>query len=78
MTLDEAKAALAALEKPGHDVANTRNALQRAQVFGDVDLIATAQTAYDAALEAKTMSTVTSRDIDIAAQVVLDLQAETE
>lgn len=76
--LAAAKAALHELEKHGHAVDAANTARHKAHAFsaetGDPSYEAVAEAALQAAIHAHAESGVTQRDIDIAAQAVLDAQ----
>lgn len=77
MNETEAETRLKALEAPKNAVANANIILKAAQQKGDPDEVTAAQAVYDAAVKAVADSGTTQRDIDIAAQAVLDERGET-
>lgn len=76
LTVEEAEAALLALEKPGHDVALANIALRRAESDGDTNAIRAALDKYRAALLAQEAAGITPMQIALAAQDVLDARGE--
>lgn len=66
---------LAALERLGQQRDHAKTALIRAQVEADPEKIAAAEVAHEEAIAAHEASPITSREIDIAAQAVLDARA---
>lgn len=75
---DAAVKNLERLEKLRQRREHAKVALVRAQVEMDPDKIAAAEEAHDAAIEAHEGSPITPRDIDVAAQAVLDARAALE
>lgn len=78
LTLAEAEAALAALEGPRQAVDQARRALRKAEFTGEADAIAEAKAAHDAALQAHAEAAIDPRQIDLAAQAVIDARPKTE
>lgn len=76
LKVKEAEAALAALEKPRHEVARANIALKRAESDGDPDAIKTALARHTAAVQAMEAANISQRDIERAAQAVLDASEE--
>lgn len=75
-SVEDAEAALAALERPGHVTAAANNAFRMSEYSGDPEKIAAARADLDKAIADERAANINPRDIDRAAQAVLDARGE--